>query len=122
MARSHGLRSLDEALGRAAAELGDMAQTSERLQAVIAELMARTGPKSVGLIADCQLADLLSQRLVGLAVFVTALAAVAPQNVPIDALDALQDVTLSGQARRLLGLGAAAEADDQAGELALFVA
>ena len=120
MTDSVSLRSFDESLGQAVVELSDLARIADRLQSVVAQLAGHGALAGEHLIGECQLADLLSQRLLGLAIFLTALAAAAPQGATIDVFDAVQDITLWEQARRLSGFAPHEAGAVGAGELALF--
>jgi len=103
MSQADNLRSMGEALGVAAIELGDLARLGDQLERVLAGLAARAGDASPELLAECQVADLLSQRLVGVSAFVASLAQAAPQDSMVDVLDAVRSLTLAEQAHRLSG-------------------
>ncbi|HEY3949186.1 hypothetical protein [Phenylobacterium sp.] len=121
------LRPLSEPLHLAVAELAELAALSERLQHAIARVTEARGAPDADFLTEAQAADLLSQRLAGLAAFLRVIAATAPQGVTTDVHAAVMGLTLAEQARRLGGLPpgaadtAAAEAPDS-GELQLFEA
>ena len=110
-------RPFAEPLRLAAIELADLARQGDQLQRVIARLVAGAGALDAGLMTEAQGADLLSQRLHGMAAFLRALAAAAPASVSIDVQAAMIDLTVAEQARRLSGLPAAAEAPSDIGDL-----
>ena len=90
-----------DSLERVAQEVADLARLGEALQALIARLAA--GPADPAALIEAQAADLLSQRLEGLASFVRALAAAAPPGATADVEAAVRALTLADQARRLSG-------------------
>jgi hypothetical protein len=106
---------LGATLRNVAQELAEARALALRLEALVASLADHAGAADV---ADCQAADMLTQRLDGLAVYVGALAAHAPDEAVIDAARAMRGVTLTDQARRLGGL---ADSPAPSGELTLFV-
>jgi hypothetical protein len=119
------LRPLAEPLRLAAIELTDLAALGDQLQRAIGRLTANQGPPDPEFLTEVQAADLLSQRLEGMAAFLRALAAAAPQDVTADVHAAVMSLTLAEQARRLSGPHAAtpqaAHADPAtSGELQLF--
>ena len=97
-----GLRPLDQTLDVCAAELAELARMADRLQTTVAVLSA--GAPRVELLTECQSADLLYQRIAGLAVFMARLAGVAPNDTLIDAPGAAGCLPLADQAVRLGGL------------------
>jgi hypothetical protein len=97
------LRPFAEPLRLAAIELADLARQGDQLQRVIARLAASAGPLDAGLMQEAQGADLLSQRLEGMAAFLRALADAVPAGASIDVHAAMIDLTLAEQARRLAG-------------------
>ena len=116
------LRPLAEPLWLAAAELAELARLSDRLQHVMSRLPARR-ELDPDFLTEAQAADLLSQRLEGMAAFLRVIAASAPQDVTIDVYAAVMDLTLAEQARRLSGLPPAEdrrEPPQTCGELQLF--
>lgn len=123
MAGEAVLRPMAEPMRMAAIEIAELARMSEGLQSLIARLAACEGPPPVALLVEAQSADLLSQRLAGLAAFLDALADGAPPDAKTDVSRAVFGLMLAEQARRLSGAppevhcAAAAEAD---GELFLF--
>jgi hypothetical protein len=96
------LRPLAEPLRLAAIEIADLARVADGVQGVIAELSALARP-SAELIAEAQAADLLTQRLAGLAAFLRTLSDVAPADAVADVHAAVMHLTLAEQARRLAG-------------------
>jgi hypothetical protein len=124
MTAGPAFRPIAEPLRLAALEVADLARLGDRLQGVIASLSAnRSGRPDPGLVIEAQAADLMSQRLMGLAAFLTALAEAAPADTSIDIYEAVMDLTLAEQARRLGGpslapAGPVAPADG--GDLVLF--
>ena len=103
MVVADNLRPMGEALDVAAVELGDLARLGDQLERILASLAAHAGDISPELLAECQVADLLSQRLVGVSAFVASLAKAAPREVMVDVLDAVRSLTLAEQAHRLSG-------------------
>ena len=103
MSRSDTFRPMSEALDVAAIELGDLARLGDQLEGVLARLARGAGDASPELLAECQVADLLSQRLLGVAAFVASLAKAAPDSAMVDVLDAVRSLTLAEQAHRLSG-------------------
>ncbi len=102
------LRPMSETLAAAALEVSELAQMSDRLQALI----------SVALIADAtnddhlrefQAIDLLVQRLHGVSIFMKALAGASPHHWQVDAKEATSGVVLSALADRLSGTVAESE-------------
>jgi len=96
-------RPLAEPLSLAAQELSDLARMGDDLQGVVARLAAQAGCRDAELMAEAQAVDMLSQRLTGMAAFLSALASAAPQGVTTDVHAAVMDLTLAEQARRLSG-------------------
>jgi len=97
------LRPLAEPLGIAAQEVADLAGMADLLQGVVARLAAQAGRPDAELMAEAQAADVLSQRLEGMAAFLRALARAAPEGVTTDVHAAVMDLTVAEQARRLSG-------------------
>lgn len=100
-------RPLAEPLQLAALEVAELARLGDTLQGLIARLAGCIASPDPALLAEAQAADLLSQRLAGLAAFLRALAAAAPDGVTTDVHAAVMDLTLAEQARRLSGPPAA---------------
>ena len=96
-------RPLREPLRLAAVELADLARMGDDLQGVIARLAAQANCADAELLAEAQAADLLTQRLTGMAAFLSALATAAPRDVTTDVHAAVIDLTVAEQARRLSG-------------------
>jgi len=97
------LRPLAEPLRLAAVELMELAELSDQLQRAIARMTQVQGAPDPAFLTEAQAADLLSQRLVGIAAFLRVIAAAAPQDVMTDVYAAVMDLTLAEQARRLSG-------------------
>jgi hypothetical protein len=114
------MRPIAEPLRLAAMEVADLARLGDRLQAVMARLTANQGRPDTVVVIEAQAADLLSQRLVGLAAFLNALADAAPADMAIDIYDAVMDLTLAEQARRLSGPGQVLAPAAETGDLVLF--
>ncbi len=115
-------RPFAEPLRLAAIELADLARTGDQLQRVIARLAAGAGALDAELMEEAQGADLLSQRLEGMAAFLRALADAVPAGAAVDVHAAMIDLTLAEQARRLAGPPAAVPTatDEASGDLLLF--
>jgi hypothetical protein len=109
-------RRLAEALDLAALELADLVRLAGQLEIAIAKLAARSRISDPETLADCQVADLLAQRLAGVSGFLSGLAADTPPDVRVDVTRAILTLTLGEQARRFsgpaLGAAAVAEVDD----------
>jgi hypothetical protein len=119
MSNPDNLRPIAEALGVAAEELADLARLGDQLERILASMVAHAGGASLELLAECQVADLFSQRLVGVSAFVTSLARAAPQGVMVDVLEAVNSLTLAEQAHRLSGRRFA-EMQPAGGDVAFF--
>lgn len=116
-------RSMRESLDLAAREAHDLVDLGDHVQGVISRLVAAALPTDPSVMMDAQTADLLSQRLEGLARFVRALAEVAPHDLAADVDAAIDTLTLAEQARRLSGqeIGSpSATSDVEAGEPETF--
>jgi hypothetical protein len=113
-------RPLAEPLRLAAMELAELAQLGDQLQRAIGRLTAVSGAPDPEFLTEAQAADLLSQRLEGMAAFLRALAASAPESVMTDVYAAVMGLTLAEQARRLSGPHPPVEAAATCGELQLF--
>lgn len=118
MAPAENIQPVAEPLGVAAMELFDLARLADRLEVLVADLAGRSGPLDPALVMECQIADMLSQRLIGLAAFLAALATAAPQDARVDVSAAVRGLALSDQARCLAALTPAEARAD--GELTLF--
>jgi hypothetical protein len=114
------LRALSDSLGQTAAELADLVSLGDRLELMVARLMASQAGADVELMTEAQGADLLSQRLAGVAAFVAGLAEAAPADAYHDVLTAARGLTLAEQAARLTGAAGGAGYGVASGELALF--
>ena len=114
------LRPLAEPLRLAAIELADLAKLSDQLQRAIGRLTETQGAPDPAFLTEAQAADLLSQRLEGMAAFLRVIAASTPETVTTDVYAAVMDLTLAEQARRLSGPHPAAAEPPPCGELQLF--
>jgi len=94
---------LRESLDLVAQEASDLVALGDQLQGVISRLVGASLPNDPTILIDAQAADLLSQRLSGLAGFVRALADAAPAGLAADIENAIRTLTLAEQARRLSG-------------------
>ncbi|MBI1199853.1 MAG: hypothetical protein GC203_18495 [Phenylobacterium sp.] len=109
--------SLADSLGLVAQEVADLTVLADHLQGVISRMAAAAAPDRT-LMVDAQAADLLHQRLQGLASFMNALAIAAPVGAAHGVAGALRGLSLSEQARRLAGHAPAAP--EGSGELTTF--
>ena len=96
-------RPLSQSLDLVASEVAELALLGDRIQGVISRLAATLGAPDPDTLREAQAADLLSQRLAGLATFVQALALAAPRDATADIRAAVNALTLVEQARRLSG-------------------
>lgn len=94
-------RPLAESLDLVAREVTDLVAVGDQLQELISRLVVTAAASDPNALIEAQAADLLSQRLSGLAAFVRALADAAPADVSADIEGALRLLTLTEQARRL---------------------
>lgn len=97
------LRPLSEPLRLAAEELAELAVMAEALQRTIVRVAKAGGTPDLQMMAELQAADLLSQRLAGMATFLNVIADSAPETAVADVDAAVLDLTLAEQARRLRG-------------------
>ncbi len=97
------LRPLSEPLRLAAEEIAELARMAEDLQHTIARATEASGSPGLQLMTEFQAADLLSQRLAGIAMFLNVIADSAPETAVTDVDAAVLDLTLAEQARRLRG-------------------
>jgi len=95
------MQPLRESLDLVAREASDLVELGDQLQGVISRLVGASLPSDPSILVDAQAADLLSQRLAGLATFVRALAEAAPAGLAADIDSAIRTLTLTEQARRL---------------------
>jgi len=103
MANAAAARPLSQSLDLVAGEVAELARLGDQLQRVISRLAATLGAPDPDTLKEAQAADLLSQRLAGLATFVQALAHAAPRDATADIAAAVNALTLTEQARRLSG-------------------
>ena len=113
-------RPIAEPLRLAAIELTELAELGDQLQHALGRLTANLGAPDAGFITEAQAADLLSQRLIGMAAFLRAIAKVAPESLMADVYAAVMDLTLAEQARRLSGPHPPVASAPVNGELQLF--
>lgn len=111
-------RPLAESLDLVAREVTDLVVLGDQLQDLISRLVVTAAATDPNALMEAQAADLLSQRLSGLAAFVRALADAAPTDVSADIESALRVLTLTEQARRLSNPGSPPAID--AGEVTTF--
>lgn len=116
------LRPLSEPLASGAAELGDLARLADQLQQVFGRVALGFGAVDAQFVTDAQAADLLSQRLDGMAAFLHALAAAVPAAAVVDVEAAVAGLTLTEQARRLTGPHTARDEAPASGDLFMFEA
>lgn len=86
-----------------AQEVTDLAVLADEVQAVISRLAAAAAAPDAHALLEAQAADLLSQRLHGLATFTRALARSSPGGFAPDLGEATRALTLAEQAHRLSG-------------------
>jgi hypothetical protein len=120
MQPSHARRRLNEALGLVALELADLVRLADQLEMAIASLARRVCASDPQSIADCQVADLLAQRLAGVSGFLGGLADSTPQDVCVDLTRAMTLLTLGEQARRFAGPSAQADVASEVGATLFF--
>lgn len=111
-------QTLAGSLDLVAQEVTDLVVIGDQLQGLISRLVVAASPSDPSAMIEAQAADLLSQRLSGLAAFVRALADAAPADVSADIDSALRVLTLTEQARRLSSPGSTPAVD--AGEVLTF--
>jgi hypothetical protein len=103
MTDTAGPERLGEVLARSAAELADLADRTERLQEVMADLVKQAAALDGDATQDMQALDWIAQHLEGLASFLGALAEAAPHGWRLDTTDALDALSLAELAHRLRG-------------------
>lgn len=114
------LRPLAEPLAIAATELGDLARLADQLQHVLGRVALGFDAPDAQFVTDAQTADLLSQRLEGMAAFLRALSEAVPTDAVVDVEAAVAGLTLAEQARRLRGPHATADEAPASGDLFMF--
>lgn len=115
------MRPFPEPLRLAAREVSELAQLSQSIQNLIASLVAREAAPHTALLVQGQSADLLSQRLAGVAAFLEALAEAAPEETTVDVAAAVMGLFLAEQAHHFTGqVRAPSPADCNSGDLMLF--
>lgn len=120
MADAAVARPLSQSLDLVAGEVAELARLGDRLQGVISRLAANLGAPDTDTLEEAQAADLLSQRLAGLAAFVQALANAAPRDATADIAAAVNALTLTEQARRLSSPTNPPAPAEPAGDLTTF--
>jgi len=90
-------------LERSAVELADLADRTERLQDVMADLIRQCAALGGDATQDMQALDWIAQHLEGLASFLGALADEAPPGWRMDTSGALDALSLAELAHRLRG-------------------
>ena len=116
-----GQEQLGDVLTRSAAELADLADRTERLQDVMADLVRQCAALGGDATQDMQALDWIAQHLEGLASFLGALAEAAPPGWRLDTTGALDALSLAELAHRLRGGGARPAAPIMAsGDMELF--
>jgi len=114
---------LSEVLARSAAELADLADRTERLQEVMADLIQQCAALGGDATQDMQALDWIAQHLEGLASFLGALSEEADPGWRIETSAALDALSLAELAHRLRGGPAAAAAAARmvsSGDMELF--
>jgi hypothetical protein len=109
-------------LARSAAELADLADRTERLQDVMADLVRQCAALGGDATQDMQALDWIAQHLEGLASFLDALSKQAPPGWRMDTTGALDALNLAELAHRLRGGGAPASVAQimSSGDMELF--
>jgi hypothetical protein len=110
-------------LVRAATELTDLADRTERLQDVMAALVQQMAALDHNATQDMQALDWIAQHLEGIASFLDAIAKAMPPGWRIDPTDALDALTLAELAHRLRGapvMAAAPAPVVSSGDMELF--
>jgi hypothetical protein len=116
-------RSVPDILTAAAREAFDLHRMADELQCTIAALSTDLGPGRrrvrPEVLTGCQAADVLSQRLAGLVLYLNCLAIAAPQDALMDTTAAEGVLPMADQAALLGGRARIVEAEPS-GELELF--
>lgn len=94
---------LSGVLARSAAELADLADRTERLQDVMADLVQQCAALDHDSTRDMQALDWIAQHLEGLASFLDALSKASPPGWRIDTAPGLDALNLAELAHRLRG-------------------
>jgi hypothetical protein len=117
-----GPEALSQVLARSASELADLADRTERLQDVMADLVQQCARLDHDATRDMQALDWIAQHLEGLAGFLDSLSKQAPSGWRIDPTPSLDALTLAELAHRLRGGSAAPMAVEvmPAGDMELF--
>jgi hypothetical protein len=98
-----GPEHLGQVLARSATELADLADRTERLQDVMADLVQQFASLDHEATQDMQALDWIAQHLEGLGSFLNALAKQIPPGWRIDPTSSLDALTLAELAHRLRG-------------------
>ena len=120
MPQADAQRRLVEALGLMALELTDLVRMADQLEIAIAGLAGGLCASDPRTLADCQVADLLAQRLAGLSGFLSGLAASAPPELRVDVTQAMMTLTLGEQVRRFAGPSLHRDPPAEAGAAVFF--
>ena len=112
MAQTDTRARLADALGWSVLEIDDLVSLAADVEAALGRLAASMPSPDVQALIDCQAADLLAQRLLGLRGFVGSLAAQAPEAARVDLALATRGLGLDQQARRLSGEPSTTVADE----------
>lgn len=105
---TEGPERLAGVLARTAAELADLADRTERLQDVMADLIQQCAALGGDATQDMQALDWIAQHLEGLSSFLGTLSNEAPPGWRMDTTSALDALSLAELAHRLRGGGATA--------------
>jgi len=113
-------RSLRDSLFGGAFEMAELVGVADELQATVAMLCAQVSELPAEVLAGCQSADLLSQRISGMARFLAFVAVGAPRDIQIDMGAVAGKLPLGDQAARLCGAAVMRPNEAEAGELEVF--
>ena len=115
-----GQERLGDVLARSAAELADLADRTERLQDVMADLIQQCAALGGDATQDMQALDWIAQHLEGLASFLAALSEEAAPGWRIETSAALDALSLAELAHRLRGGARPVAPAMVSGEMELF--
>ncbi len=113
---------LAEVILRVEKELAEMARLVDHNQSVIARLSWTAGASDPSYVSAMQEADLISQKLDGIAGFLRAIAAAVPADLHIETHRATSDLRLEELTRKIgaKGYASAHNASHGAGDFDLF--
>ncbi len=114
------VRPMPRLLHLVADELADLARLGSSLEQLVGRLSADCILADAQALTDAQAADLLVQRLNGVATYVRALAGACADETAVDVLAAVADLTLAEQAGRLGDLCPPTAVNQAQGDLMLF--